>query len=46
VLSQTEAAGGEVVQVVRDDSGAILRYVVQSNGEVRAVALLEPAPAS
>jgi hypothetical protein len=46
IVSQTEAAGGEFVHVVRDASGAVLRYVVQADGEARAVVLLEPAPAS
>ncbi len=44
LVSQTEAAGGEVVEVVRDDSGALLRFVVQRDGETRAVVVVEPAP--
>jgi hypothetical protein len=46
VVSQTPAAGGEVIEVVRDESGAVLRFVVQADGEPRAVVLLEPAPLS
>lgn len=44
VVEQRDAAGGEVVHVVRDDSGALLRYVVDRDGEPRAVALVAPAP--
>lgn len=43
IESQTDAAGGEVVHVVRDDSGARIRYVVQADGEPRAVTVIEPA---
>jgi hypothetical protein len=46
VQSQTDATDGEVVQIVRDDSGAILRYVVQADGEPRAAELISPAPLS
>jgi hypothetical protein len=44
VIEQREAAGGEVVQVARDVSGALLRYVVGADGEPRAVTLIAPAP--
>jgi hypothetical protein len=44
VLEQREAAGGEVVQVARDASGALLRFVVGADGEPRAVAVIAPAP--
>lgn len=44
IVSEAEAAGGEVVEVVRDESGALLRFVVQPDGEPRAVALVEPGP--
>jgi hypothetical protein len=46
IESQTDAAGGEVIQVVQDDSGAKVRYVVQTDGEPRAVTVLEPARAA
>jgi hypothetical protein len=46
IESQTDAAGGEVVHLVRDDSGALVRYVVQADGEPRAVTVLEPAQLS
>jgi hypothetical protein len=39
---QTFAAAGEVVELARDLSGALVRYVVQADGEARAVAVLEP----
>jgi hypothetical protein len=44
VIEQREAAGGEVVQVARDATGALLRYVVGADGEPRAVTLVAPAP--
>jgi hypothetical protein len=44
VVAQQPAAGGEYVQVARDASGALVRYVVDADGEPRAVALLAPAP--
>jgi hypothetical protein len=44
VIEQHEAAGGEVIQVARDASGALLRYVVGADGEPRAVTLVAPAP--
>jgi hypothetical protein len=43
LVSQTAAAGGEVVHVARDDSGALVRYVVQADGEPRAVTVIQPA---
>jgi hypothetical protein len=43
VLEQA-ARGGEVVEVVRDASGALLRFAVDPDGEPRAVALLAPPP--
>jgi hypothetical protein len=43
VIEQREAAGGEVVQVARDASGALLRYVVAADGEPRAVTVVAPA---
>jgi hypothetical protein len=43
VLEQREAAGGEVVQVARDASGVLLRYVVAPDGEPRAVTVVAPA---
>jgi hypothetical protein len=43
VIEQREAAGGEVVQVARDGSGALLRYVVAADGEPRAVTVVAPA---
>jgi len=43
ILDQREAAGGEVVHLVRDDSGAVLRYVVAPDGEARAVELVAPS---
>jgi hypothetical protein len=44
VVEQRPAAAGEVVEVVRDGSGALLRLVVQADGYPRAVALLAPPP--
>jgi hypothetical protein len=44
IVQQRDAVGGETIHVVRDDSGAILRYVVDREGEPRAVALIAPAP--
>lgn len=44
IVEQRDAAGGEVVHVVDDESGARLRYVVAADGEPRAVELLAPAP--
>jgi hypothetical protein len=44
LLEQKAAAGGQVVQVVRDASGALLRFAVGPDGEPRAVALLAPPP--
>jgi hypothetical protein len=43
IESQTDAAQGEVIQLVRDESGALVRYVVQADGEPRAVTVVEPA---
>ena len=40
VVEQREAAGGEVVQVARDSSGAVLRYVVNAEGEPRALTIV------
>jgi hypothetical protein len=42
LLEQTFVAGGEVVHVARDESGAIVRYVVRADGEPRAVAVVAP----
>lgn len=44
ILEQKAAADGEVVEVVRDVSGALLRFAVGPDGEPRAVALLAPPP--
>jgi hypothetical protein len=44
VQDQRPAAGGEVVQLVRDASGALLRVVVGADGEPRAVVVLAPPP--
>lgn len=44
VEEQRPAAGGEVVQLVRDATGALLRFVVGADGEPRAVTLLAPPP--
>lgn len=44
VIEQRDAAGGEVIHVARDASGAILRYVVGPDGEPRAVTVVAPAP--
>jgi hypothetical protein len=44
VVEQRSAAGGEVVQVAHDTSGAVVRYVVGADGEPRAVTLIAPAP--
>ncbi len=44
ILEQRDAAGGEVVHVVEDESGARLRYVVATDGEARAVELVAPSP--
>jgi hypothetical protein len=44
VVEQTFAGGGEVVQVARDESGALVRWVVQADGEPRAVTVLAEAP--
>jgi hypothetical protein len=42
LVAQTFAAGGEVVHVARDESGALVRYVIQADGEPRGVTVLEP----
>jgi pyruvate/2-oxoglutarate dehydrogenase complex dihydrolipoamide acyltransferase (E2) component len=44
IVEQRPAPAGEVVEVVRDGSGALLRLVVQADGYPRAVALLAPPP--
>jgi hypothetical protein len=44
VIEQRAARGGEVVEVVRDRSGALLRLAVGADGEPRAVALVAPPP--
>jgi hypothetical protein len=44
ILEQRPAAGGEVVEVVRDASGALLKFAIGLDGEPRAVALLAPPP--
>ncbi len=44
VIDQRRAASGEFVHVVRDASGALLRFAVGADGEPRAVALLAPPP--
>lgn len=44
VIEQRPAEGGELVQVVRDASGALLRFAVGADGEPRVVALLAPPP--
>ncbi|HEY6003960.1 MAG TPA: hypothetical protein VIV57_13870 [Anaeromyxobacter sp.] len=43
-VEQRAAAGGEVVEVVRDRSGALLGLAVGADGEPRAVALLAAPP--
>jgi hypothetical protein len=37
-------ASGEFVQVARDATGALVQFVVDPDGEPRAVTLLAPAP--
>ncbi len=44
VVAQQPAAGGEVIEVARDASGALVQVVVAADGEPRAVALLAPPP--
>jgi hypothetical protein len=45
LVEQRLAAGGEFVQVARDDaSGAVVRYAVALDGEPRAVVVVGPAP--
>jgi hypothetical protein len=44
VLEQRPGPGGSVTQVVRDDSGALLRFHVGDDGEPRGVAVFAPAP--
>ncbi|HET7825400.1 MAG TPA: hypothetical protein VFK90_08700 [Anaeromyxobacter sp.] len=44
VLEQRPGPAGGVVEVVRDASGALLRFAVGPDGEPRAVALLAPPP--
>jgi hypothetical protein len=44
VLEQHAGPGGSMLQVVRDDSGALLRFAVGPDGEPRGVALYAPAP--
>ncbi|HEX9242101.1 MAG TPA: hypothetical protein VF875_06620, partial [Anaeromyxobacter sp.] len=41
VVEQTFAGGGEVVQVARDESGALIRWVVRADGEPRGLTVLE-----
>ena len=43
ILEQHDAAGGEVLHLVLDESGALLRYVVAADGEARAVELVGAA---
>jgi hypothetical protein len=44
VVEQRSGPAGSVTQVVRDDSGALLRYSVGSDGEPRGVVVVAPAP--
>ncbi len=44
VIEQRAARGGEVVEVVRDRTGALLSLTVAADGEPRAVSLLAPPP--
>jgi hypothetical protein len=44
VVQQDFVAGGEVLQVSRDESGALVRWVVRADGEPRAVAVVPAAP--
>jgi hypothetical protein len=44
VLEQRPGPAGSVTQVVRDESGALLRYSVGSDGEPRGVVVFAPAP--
>jgi hypothetical protein len=44
LIEQRAAQGGEIVQVVRDASGALLALAVGPDGEPRAVSLLAPPP--
>jgi hypothetical protein len=44
VIDQQPAHGGEVVEVVRDATGALLRLAIGRDGEPRAVALVAPPP--
>jgi hypothetical protein len=44
VLEQRPTTTGEVMQVVRDASGALVRFTIGRDGEPRAVALLAPPP--
>jgi hypothetical protein len=43
VVEQRDAADGEIVQVVRDASGAVLQYVVGADGEPRGLTVVAPA---
>jgi hypothetical protein len=42
MIEQRPAANGEYVHVVRDTSGALLRFAVGVDGEPRAVAVIAP----
>jgi hypothetical protein len=44
VVEQRRGPAGSVTQVVRDDSGALLRYSVGPDGEPRGVVVVAPAP--
>lgn len=44
MVEQRPAPNGEYVEVVRDASGALLRFAVGADGEPRAVALIAPPP--
>ncbi len=44
MVEQRPAPNGEYVEVVRDGSGALLRFAVGADGEPRAVALIAPPP--
>lgn len=44
IISQQPVASGEFVQVARDATGALVQFVVDPDGEPRAVRLLAPAP--
>jgi hypothetical protein len=44
VMEQRPGPGGSVEHVVRDDSGALLRFHVGHDGEPRGVSVFAPAP--